>query len=52
MPKQSPDDFDNDHTDELPVLLETVVLDAAGVPLLTTAVPEDTSRLAIAAAAQ
>src|SRR3990170_3291465 len=32
MPRQSSDDRDNDHTDELPVLLETVVLEDATVP--------------------
>jgi predicted RNase H-like nuclease (RuvC/YqgF family) len=35
MAKRSSDDFDTDHTDELPVLLETVVLQDAVEPLLT-----------------
>jgi predicted nucleic acid-binding Zn-ribbon protein len=40
MPKRSSDDFDNDHTDELPVLLETVVLGDDREPLFGR---EDTS---------
>lgn len=42
MSKRSSDDFDNDHTDELPVLLETVVLGDEHEPLFTTP-REDTS---------
>jgi uncharacterized phage infection (PIP) family protein YhgE len=42
MSKRSSDDFDNDHTDELPVLLETVVLGDEQEPLFTMP-REDTS---------
>jgi DNA repair exonuclease SbcCD ATPase subunit len=41
MSKRSSDDFDHDHTDELPVLLETVVL--GDEPPLFAATREDTS---------
>ncbi len=41
MPRQSSDDRDNDHTDELPILLETMVFEDAPVP---AAVPEDTGQ--------
>ncbi len=41
MAKKSSSDLD--HTDELPVLLETVVLDDGGVPHLLGSSPEDTS---------
>jgi uncharacterized coiled-coil protein SlyX len=47
MPKKTSDDLD--HTDELPVLLETVVLDEGGVPHLLEAPAEDTSQHAVLA---
>jgi hypothetical protein len=43
MSKRSSDDFDNDHTDELPVLLESVVLGDEQEPLFAPSRNEDTS---------
>src|SRR5262245_62173289 len=43
MSKRSSDDLDNDHTDELPVLLETVVLGDELAPLVAAPHAEDTA---------
>jgi predicted RNase H-like nuclease (RuvC/YqgF family) len=43
MPKRSADDFDDDNTDELPVLLDTVGLEDAVEPELAAARPDDTA---------
>jgi hypothetical protein len=44
MPKSPPDEIDdNDHTDELPVLVETVVLDPAHPSVVEADVLEDTA---------
>ena len=43
MPNRSSDDIDDDHTDELPVLLETVVLGDEQPPVFAQPRAEDTS---------
>jgi predicted RNase H-like nuclease (RuvC/YqgF family) len=44
MPKTPPDEFDdNDHTDELPVLIETVVLEPAHASVVDAEALEDTA---------
>lgn len=42
MTTRSPDELDDEHTDELPVLRETVVLDDGAEPLLATSLGENT----------